>query len=64
MCEWLAAADGREVLGLVGLTFDDGYRDFVEYAVAARHGMMTSVYMVTGKLGGRSDWDSSCAGRC
>jgi peptidoglycan/xylan/chitin deacetylase (PgdA/CDA1 family) len=56
--EWLAAVDRGRAGRLVALTFDDGYRDFVEYAmpVMARHGMTGSVYMVAGKISGSSDW--------
>lgn len=58
--QWLRAVDEGTASGLVVLTFDDGYRDFVEYAmpVLASHGMTASVYVVAGKLGGTSDWVS------
>lgn len=57
--EWLIAVDRGRAGRLVVLTFDDGYRDFVEHAmpILARHGMTASVYVVTGKLGAHSDWD-------
>ncbi|MGY1805911.1 polysaccharide deacetylase family protein [Blastococcus sp. SYSU D00669] len=57
--EWLAAVARGEAARLVALTFDDGYRDFVEHAMPllARHGMTASVYVVADKLGGASDWD-------
>jgi len=53
-----ATAEGRE-RGLVGLTFDDGYADFVEHAVPAlaRHGMTATLYVVAGLLGGDNAWD-------
>ena len=59
MAEWLAALDRGSTRGLVALTFDDGYRDFVDHAlpVLDHHGMTSSLYVVTGKLGGHSDWD-------
>jgi peptidoglycan/xylan/chitin deacetylase (PgdA/CDA1 family) len=51
-----AAGRGR---GLVALTFDDGYADFVTEAmpVLARHGAQATVYIVAGSLGGTNDWD-------
>jgi peptidoglycan/xylan/chitin deacetylase (PgdA/CDA1 family) len=63
VAEWLAALDRGQHRRLVALTFDDGYRDFVEYAVPvlARHGMTGSVYVVARKLSGWSDWDRPCA---
>ncbi|WP_448625842.1 polysaccharide deacetylase family protein [Geodermatophilus sp. URMC 64] len=59
VAEWLAAVDRGDAARLVALTFDDGYRDFVEHAMPllARHGMTASVYIVADKLGGASDWD-------
>ncbi|MET8545410.1 polysaccharide deacetylase family protein [Kitasatospora sp. NPDC004799] len=45
--------------GLVGLSFDDGYRDFVEEAMPAlaEHGFTATVYVVADRLGGYNDWD-------
>ncbi|MGY1708527.1 polysaccharide deacetylase family protein [Geodermatophilus sp. SYSU D00758] len=45
--------------GLVGLTFDDGYADFLEHAVPvlARFGMAGTLYVVAGRLGGTNAWD-------
>jgi peptidoglycan/xylan/chitin deacetylase (PgdA/CDA1 family) len=45
--------------GLIGLTFDDGYADFVEYAlpVLARYGFGATTFPVAGLLGGNNDWD-------
>lgn len=53
-----AAAEGR-ARGLVGLTFDDGYADFVESAVPLlrRHGFTATVYVLPGRLGGDNAWD-------
>jgi peptidoglycan/xylan/chitin deacetylase (PgdA/CDA1 family) len=58
--EWLAAVDRGQAARLVALTFDDGYRDFVDHAmpVLERHGMTASLYVVTGKLSGVADWVS------
>ncbi|MFE6055558.1 polysaccharide deacetylase family protein [Kitasatospora sp. NPDC056446] len=45
--------------GMVGLSFDDGYRDFVEEAMPAlaEHGFTATVYVVADRLGGYNDWD-------
>jgi peptidoglycan/xylan/chitin deacetylase (PgdA/CDA1 family) len=45
--------------GLVGLTFDDGYTDFLEQAVPVleRHGMTGTVYVVAARIGDRNAWD-------
>ncbi len=57
--ELLAAQRRGEADGLVGLTFDDGYTDFLEHAlpVLARHEVTATVYVVAGLLGGHNDWD-------
>ncbi|PZR83100.1 MAG: hypothetical protein DI537_35435 [Stutzerimonas stutzeri] len=49
------ALPGRPVM----LTFDDGYRDFYENAwpVLDANGFAADVFIVTGKVGGASDWD-------
>ncbi|MCX3062706.1 polysaccharide deacetylase family protein [Streptomyces beihaiensis] len=46
--------------GLVGLTFDDGYADFVEHAlpVLRRHDCTATVFVLPGRLGGDNAWDS------
>lgn len=43
------------------ITFDDGFRDFADAAapVMAQHGFASVVFLPTGKLGGREDWDSA-----
>lgn len=45
--------------GLVGLTFDDGYADFVHEAlpVLRRHGCTATVFVLPGRLGGSNVWD-------
>lgn len=45
--------------GLIGLTFDDGYADFLEYAlpVLAQYGFGATAFPVAGLLGGNNDWD-------
>ncbi|GAB3299735.1 polysaccharide deacetylase family protein [Geodermatophilus aquaeductus] len=59
LAELVAAHDRGEAAGLVGLTFDDGYTDFLEHAapLLARHGMTGTVYVVAGRLAGQNEWD-------
>ena len=59
LTELVRAADRGAAAGLVGLTFDDGYTDFLEHAVPVlrRHGATGTVYAVAGLLGGTNDWD-------
>ncbi|MGY1606518.1 MULTISPECIES: polysaccharide deacetylase family protein [unclassified Geodermatophilus] len=58
--ELMAAADAGRADGLVGLTFDDGYTDFLDQAVPVlgRHGMTGTLYVVAGRLGGANEWDA------
>jgi peptidoglycan/xylan/chitin deacetylase (PgdA/CDA1 family) len=44
---------------LVGLSFDDGYADFVHYAmpILARYGFGATVFVLAGRLGGENGWD-------
>jgi peptidoglycan/xylan/chitin deacetylase (PgdA/CDA1 family) len=48
--------DGRR---LVGLTFDDGYADFVHNVLPAllRYGFTATVFVLAGRLGGHNVWD-------
>ena len=59
LAELVTAQERGAAAGLVGLTFDDGYTDFLEHAVPvlARHGMSATLYVVAGLLGGENDWD-------
>ncbi|THJ68773.1 polysaccharide deacetylase family protein [Arthrobacter echini] len=59
MAELLHAQERGRARRLVGLTFDDGYTDFTEYAlpVLERHGMTSTLYVVTGRLGRTNEWD-------
>ncbi|MEV1048107.1 polysaccharide deacetylase family protein [Streptomyces sp. NPDC049916] len=52
-----AEAAGRR--GLVGLTFDDGYADFLHEAlpVLRRHGCRATVFVLPGRPGGVNEWD-------
>jgi peptidoglycan/xylan/chitin deacetylase (PgdA/CDA1 family) len=45
--------------GLVGLTFDDGYTDFVTQVVPvlARFDFTATVFVLPGRLGGHNGWD-------
>jgi peptidoglycan/xylan/chitin deacetylase (PgdA/CDA1 family) len=53
-----AIARGRAD-GLVGLTFDDGYRDLLRFVVPVlqRHGFTATFFAVSGMLGGDNVWD-------
>jgi peptidoglycan/xylan/chitin deacetylase (PgdA/CDA1 family) len=55
----LSAWRAGRVRGLIGLTFDDGYADFVEHAlpVLAQCGFGATAFPVAGLLGGHNDWD-------
>lgn len=52
-----ATAEGR-ARGLVGLTFDDGYRDFIPHAlpVLQQYGYTATVFVLAGRLGGENEW--------
>ncbi|MGY1783766.1 polysaccharide deacetylase family protein [Geodermatophilus sp. SYSU D00698] len=60
LTELVRAAERGAAAGLIGLTFDDGYTDFLDHAVPVlrRHGMAGTVYAVAGLLGGTNDWDT------
>lgn len=57
--ELLAARADGGAAGLVGLTFDDGYSDFMHYAlpVLARYGFAVTVFPLAARLGGVNTWD-------
>ncbi|MEW2518838.1 polysaccharide deacetylase family protein [Actinacidiphila alni] len=57
--ELLRAHAAGRARRLVGLTFDDGYADFVEHAVPAllRYGHTATVFVLPGRLGGVNAWD-------
>ena len=59
MAELLAARRRQCDAGLVGLTFDDGYEDFLRYAlpVLERHGFSATAFVIAGRLGGVNAWD-------
>jgi peptidoglycan/xylan/chitin deacetylase (PgdA/CDA1 family) len=58
--ELLAARERGRARRLVGLTFDDGYADFLEYAlpVLAAHRFTATVFVLAGRLGGENSWDA------
>ncbi|MET7679995.1 polysaccharide deacetylase family protein [Streptomyces sp. NPDC005423] len=57
--ELLAARARGEGRDLVGLTFDDGYTDFVDNAVPLlrRWGCGATLFVLPGRLGGENAWD-------
>ncbi|MFF1507511.1 polysaccharide deacetylase family protein [Streptomyces sp. NPDC058326] len=57
--ELLAATAAGRAKGLVGLTFDDGYADFLESAVPLlrHHRFTATVYVLPGRFGGANTWD-------
>ncbi|MEV0633462.1 polysaccharide deacetylase family protein [Streptomyces sp. NPDC050619] len=59
IADLLAARARGEGQGLVGLTFDDGYADFVDHAlpVLRRHGCGATLFVLPGRLGGDNTWD-------
>ncbi|MEO3751656.1 polysaccharide deacetylase family protein [Streptomyces sp. B6B3] len=58
--ELLRAARAGRAAGLVGLTFDDGYRDFLDHALPLlrEHGCTATVFVLPGRLGGDNAWDA------
>ena len=57
--ELLQARERGTAARLVGLTFDDGYTDFLDHAVPLlrQYGMTGTVYVVAGRIGGHNEWD-------
>jgi peptidoglycan/xylan/chitin deacetylase (PgdA/CDA1 family) len=53
------AVKRREADGLVGLTFDDGYRDVLSSAapILERYGFTATMFAVSSLLGGENVWD-------
>ncbi|CAG7650620.1 polysaccharide deacetylase family protein [Actinacidiphila bryophytorum] len=60
VAELLAARAAGRGRGLVGLTFDDGYDDFLTTAVPLllEHGHRATVFALPGRLGGTNAWDA------
>jgi peptidoglycan/xylan/chitin deacetylase (PgdA/CDA1 family) len=61
MRELNLASENGAVAGLVGLTFDDGYRDFLTSAlpVLEHYGFTATLFAVAGLLGGENIWDGA-----
>lgn len=61
MREVLQARNDSSGKRLIGLTFDDGYRDFLECAlpVLERYNFTATAFVVAGCLGGKSVWSST-----
>ncbi|QJT01819.1 polysaccharide deacetylase family protein [Streptomyces asoensis] len=59
MAKLLAARARGEGRDLVGLTFDDGYADFLTEAlpVLRRHRCTATLFVLPGRLGGDNAWD-------
>lgn len=65
MRELRRAMRAGDVRGLVGLTFDDGYEDFLHTAlpVLERLDFSATVFVVAGRLGKENDWNHEYAPR-
>ncbi|MFC5180023.1 polysaccharide deacetylase family protein [Actinomadura harenae] len=59
VAELLAARAAGRHRRMVGLTFDDGYADFVRHVVPVLRGLgfTATVFMVSGEIGGANSWD-------
>ena len=59
MRELYLALNTGEARGLVGVTFDDGYEDFLEAAVPTleKLGFSATVFVIAGMLGSENTWD-------
>lgn len=60
MRELRRAIEAGSAKGLVGLTFDDGYKDFLREAVPIleRFGFTATVFVVGGLMGEENTWDA------
>ena len=57
-------ANGRWPENSAVLTFDDGFANFYETAMPeiAKHSFSATVFVISGHVGGRNDWDAPPAG--
>ena len=65
MRELVQRMDSRDTGGLVGLTFDDAYKDFLTTAVPLLDslGFSATVFAVAGMLGEENDWEHTYSPR-
>lgn len=60
--DWINAVNRREALSgkPIILTFDDGYRDFLNAAmpILRSHDFSATVFLVSDRIGGVADWDA------
>ena len=65
MRELCLAMNAGDTRGILGLTFDDGYEDFLSAALPTleRLGFSATVFVVAGKLGKENDWEHRGAPR-
>jgi peptidoglycan/xylan/chitin deacetylase (PgdA/CDA1 family) len=65
MRELCLAMNRGDTRGLVGLTFDDGYQDFLDAALPTLEnlGFSATVFVVAGRLGKENDWEHGGAAR-
>jgi peptidoglycan/xylan/chitin deacetylase (PgdA/CDA1 family) len=65
MRELCLAMNRGDTRGLVGLTFDDGYQDFLDAALPTLEGLgfSATVFVVAGRLGQENDWDHAGGAR-
>lgn len=57
-------ADIQKCPGTIAITFDDGFRNFHEYAfpILRAYGLPATVFVVSGYCGGRNDWPTQVSG--
>jgi peptidoglycan/xylan/chitin deacetylase (PgdA/CDA1 family) len=65
MQELNRAVNMNRAKGLIGLTFDDGYKDFLDTAVPVleRFGFSATVFVVADRLGKENDWQHAYSPR-